>query len=56
VSAENDRREAVEKIREDRANHDRNTGRLPNSREIARWANEVGRRNDRRDSEGKPRR
>ena len=53
----NDRREAVEKLREDRATHERKTGALPDSRKIEQWASEVGRRNDRHDSEGRnPRR
>ena len=50
-------RAAVEDLRQRRAEHERRTGTaLPDSRRIERWATEVGRRNDRRDSEGGSRR
>lgn len=48
---EEDVREAKENLAADRAEHDRQMGRLPDTRGIDRWAGEIARRNDRRFSE-----
>jgi len=48
------RREAVKQLQEDRKQHEQKTGTaLPDSRKIEQWGADVGRRNDRKDSERK---
>lgn len=50
----NDRREAVEWLKRQHAEHARKTGQpIPDSRKIEEHCNEVGRRNDAQDREKK---
>lgn len=57
MSASDDRREAVKKLAEDRKVHEQKTGKaLPDSRQLEKWAADIGRRNDRQDADKKPRR
>lgn len=50
------RREAVEIMKRDYKQHIERNGGQPSSREVERWGNELGRRNDRQDSDGPKRR
>ncbi len=57
MAASDDRREAVNQVALDIAKHERETGKaLPDSRAIEQRAADIGRRNDRQDSDKKPRR